>query len=208
MNTPTRQIRADYDDRTIRVYQAYGDAIAVAALRKGTFCGPFRMSRMTWIKPSFFWMMYRCGWAEKEGQTRVLAIDITREGFEWALRHASLSHYEPNVHPSLEAWTAQKEASPVRVQWDPERSSTLHELNYRSIQIGLSGKAVELYVNEWIVRIDDVTGIAQKMHALIKAGRADAIESLSPDESPYPTPEDIQVRLGMSQPSASANKIQ
>jgi hypothetical protein len=38
---------------------------------------------MTWIKPSFLWMMYRCGWATKPGQERVLAIQITREGFEW-----------------------------------------------------------------------------------------------------------------------------
>ena len=41
---------------------------------------------MTWIKPSFLWMMYRCGWGLKEGQETVLAVEITREGFEWALR--------------------------------------------------------------------------------------------------------------------------
>ncbi|CAM5309459.1 hypothetical protein SHIRM173S_10843 [Streptomyces hirsutus] len=32
--------------------------------------------------------MYRCGWGTKEGQETVLAVDITREGFEWALAHA------------------------------------------------------------------------------------------------------------------------
>ncbi len=36
---------------------------------------------MTWIKPSFLWMMYRAGWGYKDaGQSRILAIDITREG--------------------------------------------------------------------------------------------------------------------------------
>ena len=58
---------------------------------------------MTWIKPSFLWMMHRSGWATKPGQERVLAIEITRAGFEWALSHAALSHYDPihrrNQHP-------------------------------------------------------------------------------------------------------------
>jgi hypothetical protein len=46
------------------------------------------MERMTWIKPSFLWMMYRSGWGKKDsGQNRILAIDITREGFEWVLEN-------------------------------------------------------------------------------------------------------------------------
>ncbi|MFM7200125.1 MAG: DUF4291 family protein, partial [Myxococcota bacterium] len=64
---PTRQIRAVYDDKTIRVYQAYSDAIADSALKHQTFVAPpFKMERMTWIKPSFLWMMYRAGWGYKD----------------------------------------------------------------------------------------------------------------------------------------------
>ena len=101
---PYRQIRAVFDDQTIRVYQAYSDAIADSALAAGSFVSPpFKMERMTWIKPSFLWMMYRSGWGTKPGQTRVLAVDITREGFEWALDHACLSHYEPGTYESQES---------------------------------------------------------------------------------------------------------
>ncbi|WP_141653813.1 DUF4291 family protein, partial [Erwinia billingiae] len=33
----------------------------------GTFASPpFSMTRMTWIKPSFLWMMYRSGWGMKD----------------------------------------------------------------------------------------------------------------------------------------------
>ena len=80
----TQQIRAVYNEQTIRVYQAYSDAIANAALLNQTFVSPpFKMERMTWIKPSFLWMMYRAGWGFKDnGQNRILAIDIRREGFE------------------------------------------------------------------------------------------------------------------------------
>jgi len=82
METPQRQIRAAYTAETITVYQAYSPAIAEPAVRAGCFVAPFKRDRMTWIKPSFLWMMYRCGWATKPGQERVLAVEITRAGFE------------------------------------------------------------------------------------------------------------------------------
>lgn len=74
-NVPLRQIRALYDADTLRVYQAYSESIADAALAHGTFVSPpFKMERMTWIKPSFLWMMYRAGWGYKDpGQARILA---------------------------------------------------------------------------------------------------------------------------------------
>jgi hypothetical protein len=61
-----RQVRAVYTDTTITVYQAYSAEIAAPALRAGRFV-PFKRERMTWIKPSFLWMMYRCGWAAEPG---------------------------------------------------------------------------------------------------------------------------------------------
>src|SRR5262249_15551861 len=92
----------------------------------------------------------------------VLGIDITREGFEWALRHAALSSYEPQFHASHEDWKRGLEAKPVRIQWDPERDWRLQPVaNMRSLQLGLSGEAVERYVSEWSVRIEDVTSIAR-----------------------------------------------
>lgn len=76
------QIRAVFDDHTITVYQAYSKAIALPAVANQKFVPPFKIERMTWIKPSFLWMMYRCGWATKEGQEHVLAIQIKREGLQ------------------------------------------------------------------------------------------------------------------------------
>ena len=51
------------------------------AAEHGWFGGPFSYQRMSWIKPNFLWMMYRCGWATKEGQERVLAIELPRREF-------------------------------------------------------------------------------------------------------------------------------
>ena len=164
-------IRAAFTPQTVRVYQAYSPEIAMPALTAGRFVSPFSMNRMTWIKPSFNWMMYRCGYASKRGQEVVLGIDITRAGFEWALENAVLSAYDPSVHSSFEAWRSSLSRAPVRVQWDPERNWRLGLVDgVRAIQIGLSGEAVERYVNEWITSIEDVTPTARRLAADAKAG--------------------------------------
>ena len=85
------EIRADYDRSTIVVYQAYSPAIADPAVAAQRFVEPFSLHRMTWIKPSFLWMMERSNWARKPGQERVLAVRITREGWETALSQAVLT---------------------------------------------------------------------------------------------------------------------
>src|SRR5215813_576765 len=131
MTTPQREIRAFFGPDTIRVYQAYSNAIADSALKAQTFVSPpFSMSRMTWVKPSFLWMMYRSGWGRKdEGQKRILAIDITHAGFAWALDHSCPTHPDPNV--SEEDWRRAKERAPVRIQWDPERDLQHRPLPHR-----------------------------------------------------------------------------
>ena len=52
-----RNIYAVFDDKTIRVYQAYNNEIADEALKLGKFGSKFSLTRMKWIKPSFLWMM-------------------------------------------------------------------------------------------------------------------------------------------------------
>lgn len=193
---PLRQIRAQFDEKTIRVYQAYPVEIADAALAAQTFKPPFKRERMTWIKPSFTWMMYRSGWAKKAGQEVVLGIDIVREGFEWALAHSSTSHFVAGIDPSIEEWRAGLEASPVRVQWDPERTLTLEPLPWRSIQVGLGGVAVDEYVDNWIVRIEDLSRMVAEIASLVAVGDLVGAERLRPIERPYPLPKEVADRVG------------
>jgi len=196
VNVPARQIRADYSADTITVYQAYSPEIAAPAVAAGRFVSPFKRDRMTWVKPSFLWMMHRCGWATKPGQERVVAVEITRSGFEWALTRACLSHYDPALHSDRRAWSHQVKASPVRVQWDPERSLRLGALPYRSLQVGLCGEAVDRYVDEWIVDITDVTANVHRVHDAVRAGDDQAATAMLPTERLYPLPAEIAVRLG------------
>jgi hypothetical protein len=193
---PHRQIRAAHTATTITVYQAYSAAIADPAVAAGRFVTPFNRDRMTWIKPSLLWMAYRSGWATKAGQERVLAIEITRDGFEWALAHASLSHYEPGTYPDHDTWAAAKAASPVRIQWDPARDLTLAPLDHRAIQIGLSGVAVDHYVDDWTIAITDVTDLMHELHALVAAGDYESARRLLPDEQPYPLDSNLAAAIG------------
>ncbi|WP_173178287.1 DUF4291 domain-containing protein [Pseudomonas tohonis] len=182
---PQKQIRAHYDVHTIRVYQAYPDVIADSALAHGTFVSPpFKLERMTWIKPSFLWMMYRSGWGLKDaGQNRILAIDISHEGFAWALANSCPSHPEPGQ--GKEEWERIKNASPVRIQWAPERDLHLEPLPHRAIQVGLGPEASRRYVGQWIRRITEVTGLAHDIHALVQAGELQEAQRRLPAEREY-----------------------
>ena len=191
-----RLVRAAYTSGTITVYQAYAPEIAEAALAAGTLVPPFSLDRMTWIKPSFGWMMHRSGWADKPGQERALAIEISRAGFEWALAHSCLSHYTAGRHASAKAWAALKDSSPVRIQWDPDRALSGEQLPRRAIQIGLSRDAVRRYADEWIRSITDVTVTARDIGRLAPADRADEAMRRLPAERVYPLVPDLAARIG------------
>ncbi|GGU86687.1 hypothetical protein GCM10010502_43660 [Kitasatospora aureofaciens] len=189
LQPPKHQIRALHTADTITVYQAFPPRIAERAAAEGRFPEAFQRDRMTWIKPSFLWMMHRSDWGRREGQERVLALEISREGFDWALERAVLSAYTRRVHESQAAWKRELRQSPVRVQWDPERSADLGALEWRAIQVGLRGGAVRRYADEWIRRITDVTALADRI-------RRERDRALLPVETPYPMSAAVAARLG------------
>ncbi len=180
------QIRAKYNKNTITVYQAYREPIAKPALVAQKFVSPFKLDRMTWIKPSFLWMMYRSGWGTKINQEFILSIEIVREGFEWALKNSCLSHFDEKIHANHNAWKNELDKSPVRIQWDPERDIHLKILPDRSIQIGLSGEAVQRYVNDWIVSIKLMNSLIVNIQEHLHHDRYQQAIDLLPEEKPYP----------------------
>ena len=150
---------------------------------------------MSWIKPSFLWMMYRSGWATKPGQEHILAINMDRDGFDRVISVGVLSHFDRAIHQSTEAWHAMRKESDVVVQWDPERDLDLRPLGHRTIQIGLRGDTLRQYAMEWIVSISDVTPLARSLREHIHEGRRDLADTMLPRESPYPLPTVARSRL-------------
>lgn len=181
MNT----INAVYNNETIRVYQAFNERIASEAVRLNTFGKSFKKERMTWIKPSFLWIMYRSGWAEKENQEHVLAIDIKRTGFEEILKNAVMSSYNGNIGFSREEWKKQIALSEVRCQFDPDRDIFGSPQPDRTIQLGLRGGMVEKYISDYIVKITDITDHVKYLKSLRDNGNL--TPEMLPVEKPYPT---------------------
>ncbi|KAK0661470.1 hypothetical protein DIS24_g2680 [Lasiodiplodia hormozganensis] len=198
---PLRQIRAVYDDKTITVYQAYSPVIADAAVATQHLAtsSAFKPRRMTWIKPSWCWMMYRSGYSFKDaGQRRVLALRVTHEGFIELLRRAVLTHGGGGEKVER----VEEVAGDVKVQWDPERSPRLERLGWRSIQVGISGDLVVEWANEWIVDIEDVTAKAVRLKEVLDQEPGVGDEELRrrgliPEEKPYELPADVAAVLGM-----------
>jgi hypothetical protein len=181
-----REVRADFDATTIVVYQAYSPQVADAAIAAGTFVAPFSFGRMTWIKPSLLWLMHRSNWGRKPGQERILAVRISRAGWERALSEAVLT-----TGPGL----AQAR---VHVQWDPERSLRGAALNHYSIQVGVGRELIREYATEWVAGLTDLTPTVRKIAALVQTGRAAQAQRLLPPERPFPLPPQLARRVGAS----------
>ncbi|CAM6094827.1 unnamed protein product [Calypogeia fissa] len=196
--TPNRQIRASFDTTHITVYQAYSTSIASAAVthQKLNAAPDFRPSRMTWIKPSWCWMMYRSGYSLKDPhQARILAIKISHENFAVLLSQAV-------VTSGQHALSEEERRMPVRVQWDPERTPRLGVLPYRSIQIGISREVGRKWVEEWVDGIEDVTERALELKRAVEENPKIEIEELvekglMPVEREYVLPEELRRRLRM-----------
>jgi hypothetical protein len=190
------EIRAEYNAHHITVYQAYNEAIALPAIEAQQFVPPFSLNRMTWIKPSFLWMMARSNWGQKANQEYILAVRIKREAWDNALAEAVLTN--PDAHGDGADWSEAFKKSRVIVQWDPEYSIRGGKLQHRSIQVGISRQLIQAYAQDWIGQIKDMTPLVRKMQALRKEGKYTAAEKLLPNEHIYPVADEVAKRLGMN----------
>jgi hypothetical protein len=193
-----RHILAQFDADSVVVYQAYKPSIGHFAAKHGYFGGSeFGLGRMSWIKPNFLWMMFRCGWSSKENQEVTLAVWIKRAAFDEILRQAVHSTFAPEVYGSHENWQAAVSRSSVRLQWDPDHNPSGNRVERRAIQLGLRGKVLAQYAREWIVNIEDLSDFAHEQHAHVKNRRLGQL--LTPCEDVYPVDDpEIRARLGLS----------
>jgi hypothetical protein len=155
---------ATFDDQTVVVYQAFRRSIADEAVADQRFGAKFSLTRMSWIKPGFLWMMYRSGWASKEDQQRILAVRVRRDAFDRWLAGGVPSSFDGTAFPSSDAWKAAVQRSSVRVQWDPDHDPAGKALARRAVQIGLRGPALVEYSSQAIVAIDDITVFVHDQH--------------------------------------------
>ncbi|MFJ7212531.1 DUF4291 family protein [Amycolatopsis sp. NPDC098790] len=169
---PDRQVRAARTDTTVRVYQACPPSVADTALEKQTF----ERTGTTWLDPSFRAAAYHSGNGSKPGRERILAVDLSRDGFEWALAHPG----------------------PVLIQWDAERDLDHTPLNFQAVRIGLTGEALDHYVTGWITDVTDVTSVMRDISGLLATDQLHKAVKLVPHEPPYELPADVAKAIGAS----------
>ncbi|MEU4521220.1 DUF4291 family protein [Amycolatopsis sp. NPDC024027] len=155
---PDRQVRAAQTETSVRVYQACSPAVADAALEKQAFerGGPVQ------VTPSFRLAAHGSENGRKPGHERILAIDLTREGFESALAHG-------------------------HVRWEAERDLDHTALNFQAIRIGLDTEPVD----EWITAVTDVTPVMRDIAGLLATDQLHLAVKLVPHEPPYPLGKDL-----------------
>jgi hypothetical protein len=166
--TGGEHVLAHHDEASIVVYQAYRPAIGRFAIEHGRLGGPdFSLSRMSWVKPNFLWMMYRSGWGTKEGQEVTLGLRVRRRFFDALLRAAVPSSFDPARYETREAWQAAVTASEVRLQWDPDHAPSGARLERRAVQLGLRGATLAAFANEELLEVIDLSEFvaAQRVNA-------------------------------------------
>ncbi len=78
----------------------------------------------------------------------------------------------------------------MHVQWDTERSQKGAALSYYSIQVGLSRHIITEFVEDWIVKIDDLTPLVHKLNRLRKEGSKNFSKNLPPEKA-YPVSNEL-----------------
>ncbi|KAF0685682.1 Aste57867_22467 [Aphanomyces stellatus] len=165
-------ILAQHTDTHVVVYQAYNPAIAAALVRAKSFHAPevaaagFIMTRMTWIKTNFFWMMYRSAWATSKNQDRVVALYLKRAGFDALVAEGVLSSFddESSRASTIDEWRVQLHQSNIRLQWDPDHHPNGRKhATRRAIQMGVRRDALLRLSHDVVEDIVDVTDYVAAM---------------------------------------------
>lgn len=171
-----QHIIGQQNEKEIVVYQAYKPSIANFAV-KNQFLGgaEYSYNRMSWIKPNFLWMMFRCGWGEKENQERVLAIWIDQEVFRNILSSAVFSSFDPQHYASHEIWKTELGTKEGRLQWDPDHDPFGNKITRRAIQLGLKGNLLEEFGKKKINLIEDITDFVKEQSQYVKNNQLDKL---------------------------------
>ena len=147
---------------------------------------------MTWIKPSFLWMMYRSNWGTKKNQEYILALDIRQDSFLKLLSQAVLT--SPETLSGTD-WEKQFSETAVYCQWDSDRSIDGNALQRGAVQIGMKGEVMKDILENGIIRIEDLTPNVRKWNQFRKNHKLKAKDL--PTEKLFPV-EDRKIRKNLN----------
>jgi hypothetical protein len=166
------------------------------------FGGEFSFNRMSWIKPNFLWMMYRSGWATKQGQERILALRIKRSFFDELLRLVVPSTFDSSRFTTREQWQTAVANSDVRLQWDPDHDPIGKPVERRAVQLGLRGSALRRYAEQDLLSVEDITSFVAEQRTYATDGFT---HLMMPEERVY-IPRDVDAANAVGLEMAISNR--
>ena len=184
-------IIAQFDRQSIIVYQAFNDHITEFALKHQRFGGnAYDFERMTWLKPSFLWMMYYSGWAKKENQENVLAIRMSREGFDEILKTAVTTRFYAGTYTDQKSWEDELRSTEIQLQWESYHDLFGNKTERRAVKIGLRGDMLQRFNENWILEIRNITPFVREQQQLLSVNKLEFIQL--PHERAY-APDDLSI---------------
>ncbi|PZR28994.1 MAG: DUF4291 domain-containing protein [Citrobacter freundii] len=167
-----QQIVAQCTEDELVVYQAYKPSTAKYSVEHQELGGPeFSYNRMSWIKPNFLWMMFRCGWAEKKDQEHVLAIWLKKTALIEILENVVTTNFDLSHHTDMDKWKEDLKTKQVQLQWDPDHDPFGNKLTRRAMQLGLKRQMLRNFGKTYISRIEDITPFVKEQKQLLDNGK-------------------------------------
>lgn len=192
-----RQIIGYEEEGGVYLYQSFDAATAAYAVVRQKFGGTsYDFAETAWMTPSFLWMMDYSGWSSKPGKNRVLAIQISREGFEEILREGVYDKFNEDMYDEESVWREAVQNSDVRIEWDNDYNVKGKKLSRETLQIGLKSTVLVNFNRKYIQRIVDVTPFAEKQY---KKMDENPEEVLVVEEKVLDLPEDIIERYSLGE---------
>ena len=127
---------------------------------------------------------------KKENQENVLAIKMTRAGFDEILRYAVMTTFYKQIYADSEAWKQQLDSSDVQLQWEAYHDLLGNKTDRKAVKIGIKGEILQRYNNEWIQEIQNITPYVQEQQLLIKTNQLNNLRL--PSERAY-APNDLTI---------------
>lgn len=189
-------IYAEHDEEGVYVYQAFKPKTVEFAVKNGTFGKGFGLERLSWIKPSFGWILRRSKYASQHRMTAIAKIKLHHWAWLEILNQSIPTHFDDRIFKNEDDWQRALNASSVIHQWDPERDLVGRRLPRQSIQVGLRGDTLKKYVTDYIIKVEDVTPLAVEIGRLVKARKRNMPDA-TPVEELYTLEDELNLKLGI-----------
>lgn len=185
-----RPLLATWDETSVVVWQAHRPEVADELLARGRPGGTsWRTDRVTRMRTSLPSLLGRCDWCRRPGRERLLALRLSRDGFDAMLRQAVHGEFEPANYATRGAWQLATRYGAVTLTWHPDRDALGRELPRQAPRIAVRDDALRRLTTDWVLALEDWTPWVQRARA------AGDPELPLPVLRPYPAPEALVDRL-------------